>query len=304
MKKIIAICSALVLMFSFASCTSNKKSYKELSAKVDAVAENISKASDAVDAGTVPSSGDGVDEPDVEEELTEVVTDASGEAVTDANGEAKTEAPTKSNKTNTSKASKTDSKADIVNFYVTAAKKTDKNVTVTTYKTLSSLNGGEGGLGSIISKLEGVAKSALAKNSGTDTGVRGYLELIKVDDFSSATKKDDGTNTTVTLVVKDYDAPATGRKNEGSVGHAIGVLDTLDQALGEVPITVTDTSNVRLVYENAKIVAKINNKTGKITSAQWDYDVTVKIPDNKIKFTGIPLSLKGASLKIHYKAVL
>ena len=68
--------------------------------------------------------------------------------------------------------------------------------------------------------------------------------------------------------------------------------------------TIGDTSNIRLKYTNAKVTCKINNKTNQIVSAKWEYDVDVDIPNNKVKFQGLTITLKDANVVIHYQAVL
>lgn len=307
MKKIIAFICAVVMIFSFASC-SNSKEFEEVMSKVDAIEKNLQSISgliennagnNSVNVDNSQGESDSVDETEPSEDNSEV-----DNAETENNSEeSSTSNKTSSSKT-TTKVATSNSKSDIVAKYISAAKATDKNVKVTTQKTLSKIDGGEGLVGAFVSAIEPVAKDALAKNSGVESGVRGNPDLIKVSDIKSATIKNDGTYTTIKLVVNDYTAKATGRKNEGSVGHVVGVLDTLNEAIDQIGLTVADASNVRLVYNNAYVQAKINNKTNKIVSATWEYDVNVDIPNNKIKFSVFSITLKNASVVIHYKATL
>lgn len=193
-------------------------------------------------------------------------------------------------------------KAEVLKFYVAAAKATGNNISVTRAKTLEKLDGGNGTAGSIISKLETVGKKALADNSGTEKGFRGSPELMKPDDISSAKATVSGNYTNVTMNIKDYTALPSGKANEGSVGRAIGVLDTLDEALAELPLTIEDTSGIKLLYTNAVITAKIDNKTNKVVSAKWSYDVIISINNTKVKAFGIPFTLDGTEVVIRYVA--
>ena len=330
MKKVIAVAMAILFVLSLASCTSNKERYDQLSGAIDylskkldtviELAENNSSksagdfSSDAGDGEFIDDGGEGdVDIADDSSDMGDtgdsgVVADSGNTSSSSSSSSASsgtTKAPSNSGKSTSSSASDANTLANAVKKYVAAAKATDKNVPVTIQKTLKTLNGGDGGLGSIISSLEGVAKKVLADHSGTEKGVRGNLDLITTNDFNSYKMSNDGTFTTINFAVKDYSASSTGRTNEGSVGHVVGVLDTLAEATEPMGMeTVGDTSNIKLNYTNAKVTCKINNKTGKIVSAKWEYDVDVKIPNNKVKFKGIPLTLKNASVLIHYQATL
>ena len=303
MKKIIAFVCAVVMLFSFSAC-SNSSEFEEVMNKVDAIEKNLQSISglmmesgsqNYIDADSADVENVPVDETDIFEDNTDTNSEDTGNNSVE---------PSTTKKASSSTTKATNSKSDIVAKYISAAKATDKSVKVTTAKTLSKIDGGEGLVGAFVSAIEPVAKDALAKNSGVESGVRGNPDLIKVSDIKSATIKNDGTYTTIKLVVNDYTAKATGRKNEGSVGHVVGVLDTLNEAIDQIGLTVADASNVRLIYNNAYVQAKINNKTNKIVSATWEYDVNVDIPNNKIKFSVFSITLKNASVVIHYKATL
>ena len=318
MKKIIAVVLAIVLVLSLTSCMTNKDRIHAVSGKVDMVAQNMKNAADLIEKNFSSDTGslDGVtgdvagdeEEPDGQgdEESQDGTEEGNNTDQSSSSSSSNTNSQTGSKTTSKSSSSSTgNSTSDIIKKYVSAAKATDKNIKVTITKTLNSLNGGTGAGGSLISKLESIAKKALANKSGVENGVRGNPDLITAADISKATISSNATYTNINLIVKDYTAKPTGRNNEGSVGHVIGVLDTLDEALKELPLeTVGDTSNVRLKYTGAKVVVNINNKTNKIVSALWEYDVNVIIPDDKVKLVGIPMTLKDASAVIHYKAVI
>ena len=318
MKKIIAVVLSIVLVFSLTSCMTNKDRIHAVSGKVDMVAQNMKNAADLIeknfssDTGSLDGETGDVagdeEEPDGQgdEESQDGTEEGNNTDQSSSSSSSNTNSQTGSKTTSKSSSSSTgNSTSDIIKKYVSAAKATDKNIKVTITKTLNSLNGGTGAGGSLISKLESLAKKALANKSGVENGVRGNPDLITAADISKATISSNATYTNINLIVKDYTATPTGRNNEGSVGHVIGVLDTLDEALKELPLeTVGDTSNVRLKYTGAKVVVNINNKTNKIVSALWEYDVNVIIPDDKVKLVGIPMTLKDASAVIHYKAVI
>ena len=317
MKKIIAIVIAIVLVLSLASCSNNKDEYKQLSDGIDYVSKKLDMVVELLNSGGGQSAGDFTPSDDgefIDDGSTDADSSADDSAADDSSASdsssnssaSSSKSSSSSSKSSSSNSSNADANtlANAVAKYVAAAKATDKNVKVTITKSLSSIK--VGGLSDTITKLiKSVANSVLADHSGTETGVRGNPDLITVNDFSSYKMSNDGTNTSISFVVKNYTATATGRSNEGSVGHVIGVLDTLSEATEPMGMeTVSDTSNVRLAYKNAKVTCKINNKTGKLVSAKWEYDVDVSIPDNKVKFKGFTLNLKDAAVVIHYQAVL
>lgn len=236
----------------------------------------------------------------------EPTTEAVAEITTEASGEIQTQTASEETQPETEAEETTETPElsatqQVLDLYVTAAKKAGMNITVNRSKTLTRLNGGSGAAGNLISSLEKIAKSVLANQSGEDAGVRGYPELLTEDDITSAGAIANGDITEVTLKIKDYTAMPTGRANEGSVGHAIGVLDTIDEALNELPLNVDDPSNIRLRYTNASIKAKINTKTQTLVSAEWVYDVAILINNTKCKM-GISFTLDGAEASIHYVA--
>lgn len=325
MKKIIAVVMAFAFVLSLASCTTNKDRYKNLSGAVDYVGKKLDMVAELIesngsqDVGNFEPSDDGEfiddgDSSDAEEpgdsgdngdSSSSSSSNSSSSSSKSSSSKSSSSSSSNSKSSSSSKQQTGNSTSDIVAKYVSAAKATDKNVKVTVTKTLVKLNGGDAGLGGLISALEGAAKNILADKSGTETGVRGNLDLITVNDFSKVTSSNDGSFTTVNMTIKDYTATADGRSNEGSVGHVIGVLDTIKEATDPMGMeAVGDTSNIRLKYSNAKVTAKINNKTNKIVSAKWEYDVDVVIPDNKVKFKGVTLTLRNANVVIHYQAVL
>ncbi|MCQ2479651.1 MAG: hypothetical protein MJ120_03340, partial [Clostridia bacterium] len=125
-------------------------------------------------------------------------------------------------------------KAEVLKYYKLVAAKNAKGA----YKTkmaMTSLDGGKGAVGSLISAFKPIAVSALEKNSTTSENIPGSPDKITEADWEKATAVNDGTYTTITVQVKSQTDGANGKSNEGTVGRSIGVLDGVQTALDNLP---------------------------------------------------------------------
>ncbi len=194
----------------------------------------------------------------------------------------------------------------IVKFYQEAAAKTEKaGVTSNVAMTLTSLDGGKGLIGGLISAFEPIARNALADNSTPTKGLVGSYEKLTASDVKSATATDNGKTTTVNITLKEQTDGKTGNKN-GTVAHGIGVLGGIDEAIGELKGVSVDYSQgvAKLKYANPTIKVTIDNATGKITSGTWHYEVQVTLDNIGIKLSIFNVTLKGAYGVIDYNVTL
>jgi len=164
--------------------------------------------------------------------------------------------------------------------------------------TLASLDGGSGAVGGLISMFEPLAKSALKNNSTQSEGVPGGYSKLVASDLVSASARSDGKYTTIKMTPKEQTDQPKSTWDAGPVGHAIGVLGDIDNALKEIPaVTIEYEGSGRtltLTYKNPFVNVKIDNNTGKIVSGSWGYDVNIKIDNVKVSL-GLSATLKGAS---------
>lgn len=264
LKKILALTLAAVMAVSLAACGSKDEEEETTAASAQAV-ETVTE-DQAVEA-TV--SGE-----DTTEEATEAETEAGEED----------KAP--------------ESTEEIVKAYIAAATLTDKDKPkVNEVMSLTSCDGGDGFAGKLIDLLVPIGRSALAKNSGSANGLTGGYENLVADDVASATAKDDGKYTTLTINLKQQ---VNGGEKEGHVGHGITVLGDVQRAIDELGGVEVDTSNgsIDLTYSNAKITVKIDNASGKIVSGTWSFRVTATIKNVVGKIGIIKATLNGTKAVI------
>ena len=172
---------------------------------------------------------------------------------------------------------------------------------------LAALDGGSGLVGNIVSAFEGIAKSALEKNSTATDYIPAHDHGdVKVSDVKNAKATSDGKYTTITFDVVDQSANASTKGSDGSVGRTIGVLDGIDSALKELNgVTVSDgIQNIKLTYKNAKVTAKIDESTGRIVGGTWQYRVDINVSSITLKIGILSATLKNVYGAVDYKVVI
>lgn len=195
-------------------------------------------------------------------------------------------------------------KAEVLKYYKLVAAKNAKAGNYVTKMTMTSLDGGSGAVGGLISAFKPIATSALDKNSVTSDNLPGKPETILESDWESAKAVNDGKFTTVTIKLKDQTDGANGKGYEGTVGRSIGVLDGVQTALDNLPGVSADFANSKfaLVYNDAYIKIKVNNATGELVKGAntWHYVVNVIFDNLPVKVTFISATLNGGKGTIDY----
>ncbi len=285
MKKILAVLLALsFVVVCFAACGKTEEPTTE--APTEATTEEVvteeatSEDVSAEDVTAEPASGeDATEEATSEEETTEA---AKGLNSTDAE--------------------------EIVAYYNAARKATEGHAPAGKQTmTLAALDGGSGLVGNIVSAFEGIAKSALEKNSTSTDYIPAHDHGdVKASDVRNAKATSDGKYTTITFDVVEQSANASTKGGDGSVGRAIGVLDGIDSALKELNgVTVSDgIQNIKLTYKNAKVTAKIDESTGRIVGGTWQYRVDINVSSITLKIGILSATLKGVYGAVDYKVVI
>lgn len=280
MKKFLAILLALSLVFAFAACGAKEETKPE---------ENTEASTEA------PAESS--------EAPTETATEAPSESATETTAESTTETTTEAAKGLNS----TDAK-EVVAFYNKAAVATrGKAPAGQSTMTLASLDGGKGAAGNLISSFEGIAKSALEKNStATDYIPAADYEDVRVSDVKNATASSDGKYTTITFDVVDETVGPDAKGSDGTVGRTIGILDGVQTALDELPgVSVEEgLENVKLTYDNAKVTCKIDEDTGLIVGGTWQYKVNVNISSITLKVLILKAKLSDVKAAVDYKVVV
>ncbi len=310
MKKILAILMAVLMLVSFAACGGNGE---------DETTTNPEVTTDAPANNDVEETTAG--EEVTEEDVTEVVTDASGEEVTDKDGNAVTEVVTKDEEEKTEKPTKEDakkptknegtkpvsqwSKQEILDYYNKAVIATDAQENKLQGQSKMVLGYGgkitaDGAIGGLLKVASPIIESALKRNSSPTSNIPGYGE-IKMEDLKSIKATEKNGVITVEIVAKEQtDGPAADG-SAGPVGRVIGTLGNIEGALKELSAEISrGRESVSLTYTDVTVKADINQKTGLITGGTWHYLVNILIKDADIKISIISATIKNLKAAVDY----
>lgn len=181
--------------------------------------------------------------------------------------------------------------AQIVDFYKTAAKKTDAKgcKSHSEMKTVSLKN--------VPSLLKSTVENAINSNKEDRDGITGGYANLKASDLQIATARKDGNKIIITMIPKDQTDGSNGREGEGTVGHVIYVVNGVEQVLSKTGMTGNfPEGTVRIEYKHAyanNIV--VNVSTGLIESGTWGYDAYVYL--NGCTVSGFKLNNIEAVIK-------
>ncbi len=284
MKKIIAVLTALAMVFAFAACNKNDNKPDE------------TKPTETVSQQETPSENN--DAPS---------TNGSGETVTSSENQSEPASELVSLPDDPSQW--TDEQ--IIEFYKAAAVKSHPNAKHSQTMTLGSLVIGEGGGvgGFFIDKVAMPAINGVLKKNSTDfDGITGGYKDLVVTDAKSLKAYKSGNYTVIEMTMKDQIDGKHGHNMSGTVGHAITVLGDVSVAVAEFPQFKIDTDNadIKIHYNSATVKVKIN-QNGVIEKGTWKYVASVDIKNLGLNFkdaTTKDLVVKKANADINYDIVL
>lgn len=194
-------------------------------------------------------------------------------------------------------------KAEVLKYYKLVAAKNAKG-TYNTKMVMTSLDGGKGGVGALISAFKPIATAALEKNSVTIDHIPGAPNNILESDWESAKAVNDGTYTTINIKLKTQTDGANGKSTVGTVGRTVDVLDGVQTALDELNGVSADFTNGKfsLVYDQAYVTVKVKNSTGEFVkgACKWHYRVNVNLDLLTVKVGFISATLEGGKGTIDY----
>lgn len=265
MKRIIAAFAALSLAFAFASCGA--------------------KNGDTIETTTfVPIKSD--DDRDVvshtfvdENGVTEIVTELVEVTDTDEQTTDESVAETTTKKQSSDPSEWT--KEEVVEYYKkVCARSSGVKSTQSMVMRKNSLHAA-GGLNNWLKFAEGLIIEVLSVASKTEfNGITGGHQELVPADCKTARAYKDGKYTVVEITLVDQTDGVYGKKNSGTVGHAISVVDGVAEAVGKFPgfdINYKD-ADIKIHYTDAKLKVKINNK-GVVEKGTWSYTVTPVVND-------------------------
>lgn len=284
MKKIIAVLSALAMVFAFAACNKNDNKPDE------------TKPTETVSQQETPSENNG-----------EPSTNGGSEVVTPSGNQS--EIATEPVSLPDDPSQWTDEQ--IIEFYKAAAVKSHPTAKHSQTMTLGSLVIGEGGGvgGFFIDKVAMPAINGVLKKNSTDfDGITGGYKDLVVTDAKSLKAYKSGNYTVIEMTMKDQIDGKHGHNMSGTVGHAITVLGDISVAVAEFPQFKIDTDNadIKIHYNSATVKVKIN-QNGVIEKGTWKYVASVDIKNLGLNFkdaTTKDLVVKKANADINYDIVL
>lgn len=297
LTKLLALMMALALVFSLAACGDKTEEQSTNPSENPAVAEsgNDDVTLDPADPDAMTSSEDASADAS-NETPSENVTTPDGGKVTNPDSGKTTPAASADKGLNST------DKAEIIKFYQAAAAKMGGKEKQQKLSLKGKITG-DGVVANLVSLASGAVNNALSSNSSSSKGVPGAYDKLTASDLVSASAKSDGKTTTINMTAKEQTDSAKSTWDKGPVGHAIGVLGDVDQAIKELEKqkVVVDYSGgvIKLTYKNPKLTAKIDNNTGKIVSATWSYDVAVHAEKVKVSYSFLSVTVQSIDATIN-----
>lgn len=300
LTKLLALMMALALVFSLAACGDKTEEQSTNPSENPAVAEsgNDDVTLDPADPDAATPSEDASN--DVSESGNDV--DTPSENATTPDGQVDTKTNTSTKATSTDKGLNSTDKAAVIKFYQAAAAKMGGKEKQQKLSLKGKITG-DGVVAKLVSLAGGAVNNALSSNSSSSKGVPGAYDKLTASDLVSASAKSDGKTTTINMTAKEQTDSAKSTWDKGPVGHAIGVLGDVDQAIKELEKqkVIVDYSGgvIKLTYKNPKLTAKIDNNTGKIVSATWSYDVAVHAEKVKVSYSFLSVTVQSIDATIN-----
>ncbi len=183
---------------------------------------------------------------------------------------------------------------EIVEFYKSAAAKSQTVVKYEQVMTMESLvvNDGDGFVGKMIEFATPIMKTALKNNSKEFDGITGGYKNLTVSDTKSVRAYKSGEYIIVEMTMKEQTDGIHGDAKSGTVGHAISVVGDISVVADALPQFTIDFENadLKLRYSDANVKVKIN-KNGIIEKGTWSYTVNVTSNNLYIATKNLPFEV-------------
>lgn len=273
MKKIIAVITALLMIFTFASCTDkNTEENKPAESFAEITSENNIDTPYESAANPVEESTQSTDSAD------ETTTSPSS-----------TSAPI--SLPSDDPASWT--KEQVVEFYKAAAIKSGSQKSVEK-KILSEMvvNDGDGILGKLVEWATPFLIKALEDSQVEFDGITGGYKDLVPEDAQTAKAYKSGEYIVVEMKMKEQTDGIHGDRYGGTVGHAISVvgdISSVEEALADWFEIDFENSQIKLRYTNPTVKVKIN-KYGIIEKGTWSYVIKINVLNLFVAAKNFPIS--------------
>ncbi len=265
-KRITALILCAFMIFSLTACRDKDTADGPQESPTNSVSENASDSTADVDVSDVADSDTTVLSTDVSDTSTSTEAESAAASPTLSNNPAEW------------------SKAQIVDAYKNAAKKSNaaaKSAQTITLKSISVNNGQYKGLFEFITPI---MSKLLANNSTEKDGITGgYRNLVEAD-ISNAKAYKSGNNVAIEMTMREQVSGPCDDALSGSVGHAI-------TAVGDISIVVKQLTDLGLplelsekdtkIYYTNPVVKVLINSNGEIISGTWRYTVEIRMDNYK-----------------------
>lgn len=172
------------------------------------------------------------------------------------------------------------SKAEIIEFYKAAAKKSDKNIKTQQLITLKDVSINNGQYEGVIDFVMPIMSKLLENNSTEKEGITGgYNNLIETD-VKSAKAYKVGKNTAIEMVMVNQTDGAKADLNSGTVGHAISVvgdITVVTDQLNDLGLPIKISEKDTKIYYTNPAVRVIIDENGNIVCGTWGYTVEISL---------------------------
>ena len=295
MKKAFALFLALVTLFLLASCSGNQgEETMSENTTVSDTAVNSEPETEVITKVVTNEEG----ETEVVTEIVEV--DTTEEKTTKKPSEEKTERVTE--KPSSDKRQPENwSMEEVVSYYKKACENSSHVTSKQTMVMRKDSLKAAGGLGKFLSFAEGIIRGVMKLNAIDVPGITGGYWDLTVSDCKTAKAYKSGNYVVVEMTMKDQTDGVYGSTFEGTVGHAISVVNGVAEVaeqFSQFDVRYKE-ADIKIHYTDAVVKVKIN-ENGVIEKGTWKYVCTPVINDLYIE----GIEVDDAGTVIDYEVTL
>ncbi len=181
---------------------------------------------------------------------------------------------------------------EIINYYISSAKKSNETAVSKEYITLNYIDDGEEE--TVYDSMTPLIKRTLGNNVYEVEGITGDFENLTVDDCESVDAYKKGRYIVVDIVLKNQ---SDSMKNEdvivNTISHGMTIVDkqALKDAFAELGVAVDiSEGDVVINYTNAKISVRIDSD-GYIKKGTWSHNIDIDVENVMVIFDGINMPM-------------
>lgn len=297
MKRIIALMLALLMVFLLAACFNNSEEGETTTENSTLDDSTVNNEPETEVVSKVVTNDEGETEV-----VTEVIkVDETEKDTAKKPSEEKTEITTKKPNTNISKNPADWNMEQVVAYYKKACENSSHVTSRQTMVMRKDSLKAAGGLGTLLSIAEPIIRGVMKLNAIDVDGITGGHWDLTVSDCKTAKAYKSGDYTVVEMTMKDQTDGVYGKTFEGTVGHAISVVNGVAEVaeqFSQFDVRYKE-ADIKIHYTDAVLKVKIGNN-GIIEKGTWKYVCTPVVNDLYIE----GIEVDGAGAVIDYEVTL